>query len=208
MKAPQSNTGGDFAKHPAGWALGVCTRIIDTGTHWNDQKQKDQRKIMIVFESEKLMPDGDFKGQPFLLFVNFNYSMYQNSMLCQFIEDWRGQRFEAQDQADNFDLSKLLNQQAFMNIVYNDKYVNVQTIGPVPDGMNPPKSVGEIILIDQDDLNPLMVEKLTDKMKERVLGAKEQTKDGNPQNSATTDAAPKPSVDEQNPPPFDDDIPF
>jgi len=193
MKAPQNNSGNDFEKHPSGWALGVCTRIIDVGTHWNDQKQKDQRKIMVVFESEKLMGEGEFKGQPFLLFNNFNYSMYQNSMLCQFIEDWKGQRFVDQSEADNFDLSTLIGQTAFMNIVHNDKYVNVQTIGPVPDGMTPPTPKGDLILVDQDDLETAMVEKLTDKMKERVMGSKEQT-------------GPKPDTtvteqhDERNPP--------
>jgi len=211
MKAPQNNSGGDFEKHPAGWALGVCTRVIDVGTHWNDNKQKDQRKLMVVFESEKLMPDGDYKDQPFLLFSNFNYSMYQNSMLCQFVEDWRGQRFESQSQADDFDLSKLLGQKAFMNIVHNDKYVNIQTIGPVPDGMTPPNPVGDLILVDQDDLNPLMVEKLSDKMKERVLNAKERKDEEKPQNSATTGAAPTP-VDERNPPDgfsdLEEDLPF
>jgi len=175
MKAPQ-NKGAAFEMLPTGYSLGVCTRVIDVGTHFNEKKQKDERKIMIALESEKKMTTGDFAGEPFLVFANYNYSMYQNSMLCGFVENWLGRKFTSQDEADNFDPSTLLRMPAFMNIVRSEdgKFTNIQTIGPVPDGMTAPLPVGKIILIDQDSLDPKEVEKLTDKMKAKVLGAKEQ----------------------------------
>lgn len=208
MRAPKSESK-EFEKHPAGWTLGACTRVIDIGTHWNDGKQKFQRKLMIAFESEKIMQEGEFKGEPFLLFANFNYSMYQNSHLCGFVEDWMGKKFPSQAEADVFDLDILIGKPAFMNVVHSDdgKYVNVQTIGPVPDGMKAPEVKGKTILIDQDNLDPKEVEKLTDKMKERVLSAKEQTDPSNAQESRLA----TPEYDERNPPPIDDlddSIPF
>lgn len=176
MFAPR-NENKDFEQCPTGWQLGVCSRVIDVGTHFNPGKQKDQRKIMIAFESQHLMKEGDFAGEPFLLFGNFNYSMYQNAHLCQFIENWRGRRFKDQDEADRFDLSKLIGQKAFMNVVRSEdgRFTNIQTIGPVPEGMAPPEVKGKTILIDQANLDPKEVEKLSDKMRERVMSAKEQT---------------------------------
>lgn len=198
MKAPQNGSTEEFEKHPEGWVLGVCTRVIDTGTHWNDKKQKDLRKIMIVFESANIMSGGEFDGQPFLLFNNFNYSMYQNSMLCQFVENWRGRRFEAQDQADNFDLSKLIGQTAFMNIVHNEnKFVNIQTIGPVPNDMTAPQPKGSLILVDQDNLDMAQVNMLTDKMKTRVMSSREQS--SGQQQAAPAQSAPS---SQQNPPDY------
>lgn len=223
MKAPKSETT-EFEKHPAGYATCVCTRLIDTGTHWNEQKQKLQRKLMIGFESDKIMQTGDYKGEPFLLFANFNYSMFQNSHLCKFIEDWRGKRFSSQDEADNFDLSKVLKQPAFVNVAHSDdgKYVNIQTIGPVPEDRTAPMVKGKTILVDQDNLDMNEVEKLSDKMKARVMGANERQGG----ESKKSEATPTPTTgntseattsnDERNPPPtfksapqeFDDDIPF
>lgn len=176
MRAPKGESK-EFEKHPAGYTTGVCTRVIDKGTHWNEKKQTFQRKIMLGFESDKLMQEGEFKGEPFLLFANFNYSMYQNAHLCGFIEDWEARKFHSQDEADAYDLSKLIGKPAFMNIIHSDdgKWTNIQTIGPVPEGMTAPAIKGKTIVVDQDALDKAEVDKLSDKMKETIMSAKERT---------------------------------
>lgn len=207
MQAPKSAS--DYEKHPTGWATVVCTRIVDLGTHFNPNKNKHERKLMIGFESSKLMQDGEFKGEPFLLYSSFNFSMYQNSHLCKFIEDWRSKRFSNQAEADSFDFTKLIGQKAFVNVVHSDdgKYVNIQTIGPVPDGMTAPEIKGKTILIDQDDFKTSEAEKLSDKLRERVLSAIERQ--GSPGKPDQQNPSNTPAHDELNPPPFDpDSIPF
>src|SRR3990167_4918877 len=102
MKAPKGSSGG-FEKHPPGPAAIVCTRIIDLGTVHNERKLKYEHKIMIGFESSELMDTGENKGKPFMVFANFNFTMYQNSFLCKFIEAWRGKPFGDQVDADAFD---------------------------------------------------------------------------------------------------------
>lgn len=182
MYAPK-NTTKDFESCPTGWQLGVCARVIDLGTHWYQDKRdptkgKFKRKLSVAFESQHKMKEGEFAGQPFLLYANFNYSMYQGKAhLCTFIENWRGKRFASQEDADRFDLAKLIGQKAFMNVVRSDdgKFTNIQTIGPVPEGMKAPEIVGKTILVDQSSLDMNDVNKLSDKMKERVLSSQEQT---------------------------------
>jgi hypothetical protein len=218
MKAPRSNTK-EFEKCPKGWQLGVCSRVIDKGTHWIPDKHapaqgKFQRKISIVFESQHLMKEGDFVGEPFLLYANFNYSMFQGkAFLCNFIEDWRGRRFHSQEEAEAFDLAKLIGQKAFMNVVYDGAFTNIQTIGPVPDGMIAPEIKGKTILIDQDNLDMVEVEKLSDKMKEAVMSAEERK----PENQATGQQGSMENIPPSENPgagmtpadaDFDDDIPF
>lgn len=180
MHAPKTENSSGFSKHPPGTYPIVCTRVIDVGTHWNDRKQTDQRKIMIGFESSKLIEDeGEYKGQPFLLFANFNYSMFQGKAhLCNFIEDWLGKRFPSQFDADNFDLSTLIGRTAFANVVHSDdgQWVNIQTIMPVPEGMQAPTIQGKTIVIDQDNLAQAEMDKLSDKMKSKILSSREQTK--------------------------------
>jgi len=68
MKAPKSS-GGDFVLHPIGAVAAVCVHIIDTGTVFNERRQKHEHKIRIDFESSKLMENGD----PFFMsnFANF-----------------------------------------------------------------------------------------------------------------------------------------
>lgn len=226
MQAPKSE-GGNFERHPVGWCLAVCTRVVDKGTHWNDRKQKYERKLMIAFESAKLMSTGDYANEPFLLFANFNYSMYASSHLCKFIEDWSGRRFPTQEEADIFDLATLIGKKAFCNVVHSEdgKFTNIQTIGPVPDGMIAPDIKGKTILIDQDKLIQSEVDKLTENMKASVLSAKEQTEPEKPltqgaeaqstiltspstMNSGKTDAL-RGAIESENPAEgMDDTVPF
>ena len=197
MKAPKSS--GTFEKHPEGAHAIVCTRIIDTGTVFNPAKNKDDHKLMIGFESSELMTKGESAGKPFMVFGNFNFTMFQNSHLCKFIEAWKGKTFATQDEADVFDLSTLLGQPAFANIVHNGDFVNIQSIMPIPKGMNSPKPVGDLLIFDMATQDKTVFGKLSEKMQERLKKAKEfgavfsdEPPVGHPASGA----------------PFSDDIPF
>lgn len=195
MKGPAGKST-EFERHPEGAYPAVCCRIIDSGTHWNEEKQKDERKILFGFETNQAMKSGDFAGELMLVFATYNFSMFQNSLLCKFIESWRGKRFESQKEADNFDLSKCLGRAAYLSIAHNGKYTNIQSIMPLPQGMPTPPEPKVTILIDQESMDQNEVNKLSEKMKARVLSAKERK------------APEKTGFNEVEPLPFDDDIPF
>lgn len=174
MKAPKSSSG-SFEKHPEGMTTLVCTKIIDKGTTWNEKKQKDERKIVFVFESATLMTGGEYDGKPFLVFQNFNFSMFQNSTLCKFIEQWKGKRFASQEEADDFDLDKMLGVGAFVNISHNGDFVNITSVMPVPGGMKAPVPVGDLILWSFDHRDLKMFEKLSPNIQKQIQQAKEWT---------------------------------
>lgn len=198
MKAPR-NEEREFEKHPTGTVTTVCTKILDMGTHWNEPKQKNERKIRIDFESTELMGAGDFEGKPFLLINSFNFSMYQNSRLCQFIEAWLGRKFPDQKKADEFDLETLLGKTALCNVIHSDdeKWVNIGSIMPVPAGMVAPKPVGELLAFDCESPDMKVFEKLSEKVKEKIGTSHEFM---NPKSQQS---------DERNPPAVStDEVPF
>ena len=198
MKAPKSE-GGSFEKHPEGAYPIVCTRIIDTGTVFNEKKQKDEHKIMFGFESTAQMSAGDNAGKPFMVFSNFNFSMFQNSHLCKFIESWYGKSFPTQEAADVFDFKNLLGKSGYANIGWNDKYVNITSIMPLPKGIDPPKPAGELLIFDMETQDKAVFDKLSPNMQERLKKAKEF-------GAVFSDEPPKGHPASSGD--FDDDIPF
>jgi len=181
MKAPK-NSSKAYEKHPEGWATIVCTRIIDKGTVFNLNKNKDEHKILLQFESSKLLSDGEAAGKPFAIFATFSFSMFLNSMLCKFIQQWRGKNFSSQEEADAFDIATMLGKSGFANITHNGDFVNIGTIGPVPEGMTAPIPQAELLIWDFSDRKPAVLEKLSEGMKEQLKKAKEWG-DTNPRSS-------------------------
>ena len=200
MKAPATEHKA-FEKHPVGTVATVCTKVLDLGTHWNPKKEKNERKLRIDFESAELMKEGEYSGKPFLLVNNFNFSMYQNSNLCKFIEAWLGRKFVDQKEADNFDLDELLGKTALCNVIHSDdgKWVNIGSIMPVPKGMEPPKPVGELLSFSCDDPNPEVLAKLSEKTQEKINASHEML---NPQSEGGESEINPPQAD------YDDDVPF
>lgn len=174
MKAPASDHK-EFEKHPPGTVATICTKVLDMGTHWNEKKDKNERKLRIDFESTELMKTGDYEGKPFLLINNFNFSMYQNSRLCQFIEAWLGRKFVDQKEADGFDLDALLGKTALCNVIHSDdgKWVNIGSIMPIPAGMTAPVPVGELLTFSCDVPDSVTLKKLSPKVQEKINASHE-----------------------------------
>lgn len=209
MKAPK-NFAKKFEDHPEGMCTLVLTRIIDKGTIFHSAKNKYVRKIMFVFESDRLMSEGDSAGKPFLVFKYANFSMYLNSMLCAFVGQLRGRRFLEQTEADGFDLSGLLGISVLANIAHAGEYTNIENIMPLPPGTKPLKPVGEVFALDMDNFDKKVFDKLSENMKEQIMTSKEyvawEKLQGNPQSGNVPTQSGNVKIDERNPPPFDDDL--
>jgi len=196
MTAPKSE--GSFEKHPEGQFPLVCVQVVDMGTHFNEKKEKYERKIRFMFLSDVLMKEGDNKGLPFAIFSQFNYSMYQNSHLYQFIQSWVGKQFPNQDVADHFGLEWCLGKGAYAQIAHNQGYVNIVSIMPLPVSMKIPAITTETVLFDLKEPNRDELAKLSDKTQEHIMKSKEW------QYFVANEGK---SYDERNPPPpKDEDI--
>jgi len=191
--------------HPA-----VCTGIIDTGTRWNEKKQKLERKLVIQFVTDKLMPaDDEGKQRPYLVQHWSNFSMYGNSYLRRDICSWIGKRLP-DDEAESFDFASLVGKTAMLNISLSDdgKWSNVQSVNPLPEGMNAPVVTDAPILIDLSAPDEAMINRLSDKMQARIRSSNEYRDAGGEKpaqavSGHTTEDIPLGAYDDPN-----DPIPF
>lgn len=203
FRAPPSE-GGDFEKVDPGMHAGQCVGMFDRGSHFNEKSQKFSRKITLIFNLSTL----DSEGKHFEMFSNYTFSMFEGSYLRKAIESWFGKRFDSNEDAAAFDLSKLLSRKAYLNVVHNTSgnstYANIETIVPLPPAMKQSETFPEFepLLFSLDAFDQVAFNRLPDKIKEKIQQCQEW---GSIEADASTDA---PAQSGDNSDFEDDDIPF
>lgn len=174
MTAPKK-TGGDYTPHPAGMYPAICTSVLDTGTVWNEKQQKYQRKLLLKFVTDQLMPakEGE-EAKPYEVNVWKTYSMFHNAHLAAMVQSWLGRNMN-QDQLDAFDLSTLAGKPALLNISQSDdgKYANVQTVNPLPKSMKPPMMPHPPVVLNMEAPNEVVINSLSERLQERIRSSLE-----------------------------------
>lgn len=151
IKAPVS-AGGDFEIAPEGVFLARCYKMVDVGTQTETSQfgTKENRKIYLYWE---LLADDEGEeirmedGQPFSIFNSYKLSMHQKSNLRKHLEAWRGKKFTEEEAAD-FDLSKLLGQACKLQIVHADSKDGTKTfanIAAIMTSKKKPEGVNELV---------------------------------------------------------------
>ena len=120
-----------YTPAPAGMHRAVCCDVIDLGlqlTAWGEQY-----RLRMVFEIDVVDPA---TGRRFTVSKSFRNTMHSKSRLRQDLESWRGRRF-TEAEARAFDLDRLLNANATLNVLHNASadgrvFANIETILP-PD---------------------------------------------------------------------------
>jgi len=146
------NDNKDFERCPTGLQPAVCVYVVDMGLQLN-KGGESKRKVRIVFETNAKISEGEYAGKPFMLSTEFSFSMFKNSHLRMNIQNWFGKNM-TDEQADEFDLEKLIGKMCTLNVVeneYNGKtYTNIAAINPatkgvevVPSGVDLPKWIQE-----------------------------------------------------------------
>jgi len=157
-----------------------CFRIVDLGTQSSTfaGETKAQRKLLLTFEL--LGEEKQKNGQPFLISRRFTASMNEKSSLRQFVESWLGRRLTAADFENGFDVGCLLNRHAQLNLVETDrdgkKYMNIQSVTPLPKGMAVPEGGGEVMHFDLDNPDWTAFESLSQGLKDAIMQSPEYKK--------------------------------
>jgi hypothetical protein len=106
--------------------------------------------------------------------------MFEGSYLRKAIESWFGKRFDSNEDAAAFDLSKLLTRKAYLNVVHNTSgnstYANIETIVPLPPAMKQSETFPAIenpLLFSLDAFDQVMFNRLPDKIKEKIQQCQE-----------------------------------
>ena len=161
--AIKGKVGGSFEMTPAGVHKARCVRIVDMGTQHNIKFDVLRRRVMFLFElPETQMVD----GKPFSISSFFTLSMNKKSNLRPFLESWRAKKFK-DDEAANFDISKLVGIPCTLNIVHDGDYANIQSIMPCKKS-ECPKQINESFIFDLDDYSDERFGQLSEKMQEYI----------------------------------------
>lgn len=141
----------DFQIPDAGAVVGRCYMVADLGTQDTTYKgtPKKAHKILIAWELAQSMDD----GRPFAISSRYTLSLFEQAILRQHLESWRGRSF-TDDELAGFDVKNVLGKYCLLSIVHNkdgDKtYANVKGVMPVPKGMDKFVPVNKDVYFDID----------------------------------------------------------
>lgn len=197
------NSGGDFELAPTGMHIARCYAVIDLGTHIDPTFGKKKHYVRVVHELPNTkMTNEKYAGKPFSISNRYNLSHNEKALLRIHLEGWYGKKFNDRDldAAGGFDLSKLLGRPSFINVVHSEdgKYANVQSINPVPAGMECPLQINPTVMFTFENFDQHVFESLSPKTQEFIKESDEWLSLG-----AGPEAKSAPAADFQ-----DDDIPF
>ena len=126
----------------AGMHVAVCYAVVDLGVHFSEVWQKEQHKILLIWETDEEMTTTDGEVKPKAISKEFVLSLHEKSDLYKTLISWRGRAFTPVE-LEGFDVKNVLGVPCLLNIVSvekNDKeYANIGGITPLMKGQQPPE---------------------------------------------------------------------
>ncbi len=172
MKWPSNGNGGDFKNPDPGTHLAVCTRIIDIGTQTSEfqGKKKSQRKVVLGWEIEQKLDD----GQPMIVYSRYTMSLNEKATLRKQLETWRGVKM-TDEQCDSFDPKVLLGAPCMLALVEAEggRYINVQSVMRMPKGTPPLKPIHAFTFFSLSDFNRAAFDALGDGFQKQIMQSPE-----------------------------------
>jgi hypothetical protein len=166
---------------PADTHTALGYRVIDLGTQqieWQGQV-KHQHKILLSWELDCLMEDGENAGKPFSIHKRYTYTWSEKGSLRADLESWRGRPF-TEEEMNNFKLKNLLGAPCLIGVVHNKKdgktYANISSIMKLPKGMTAPKPVNPTVDFDLGDFNQAVYDSFSDNLKQTIAKSPEYQK--------------------------------
>lgn len=141
LLAKQPEHGAGIEPISAGMHTAVCYAVIDLGVQFSDVWQKEQHKILLIWETDEEMTTADGEKKPKAISKEFVLSLHEKSDLFKTLTSWRGRAFTPQE-LNGFDVGNVLGAPCLINIVRAEKdgktYSNISSITPLMKGQTPP----------------------------------------------------------------------
>ncbi len=175
MKVSDSG-GGNFPQVPLGSHIARCIRVIDIGTQTNDYQGKvtHPRQVVIGWElPNELIPDGEYKGQPFFASKFYTASLNEKATLRAHLANWRGRDFTPEE-LQGFDLRNILGKPCMLSIVQSESGKSkIGGVMALPKGMQVPPQVNPNVHFSLDEFDQAVFDNLTKGMKEKIIASPE-----------------------------------
>src|SRR3990167_7166252 len=157
----------------AGTYVARCYSMIHIGTTsftW-EGKTTQKNAVRIAFElptETKVFKEGEGL-KPWVISVEYALSLHKKSNLRPDLEGWRGKAF-TDEEMENFEISKLVGVPAFLNIIHNEKgYAEIASISRIPKGMECPPQVNQSQILDYENFNEEIFNKLPDFIQKKMM---------------------------------------
>jgi len=129
----------DFKPCPEGGQRLICCDVVDHGLQPPDRFGKIKRKGTLYWQSEHLIPEGEYAGRPFIVHRRFTMSMHEKAGLRIFINAWRGKPMtDEQATALARDLDKLIGFNGYGQVMHVTKprgtFAEILSMMPLPKG--------------------------------------------------------------------------
>lgn len=118
----------DYEKINPGLHNAICVGVWNVGPHKTEYGIKN--KFIIGFEVEQRNTQ---TNEQMLHLDIYTMSMHQKSKFGMLYESWVGKKLKDEDRS-KFDFSQCVGKKATLNIIHNEKYVNISAILPAQDG--------------------------------------------------------------------------
>lgn len=176
---------------PAGNYIARCYQMVHIGTvpEVYQGESKEQNKVRIGWELPtelKVFKEEDGE-QPLVISKEFTLSLNEKSNLRKALASWRGKDF-TEEEAKKFDVTVLLGKPCMLNIIHKPKatdpstiYAEIGSISPIPKGFSCPDPITSPVLLDYDNWDDTIFEKLPDFIKDKMRQSTEYKKRQQPQ---------------------------
>lgn len=143
-----------FPPLEAGTYLARAYGLIDLGMQHSDQYDKDQHKILIMWELPTETVETENGTDTRVLSKQYTCSLSENAHLRKDLEAWRGRKF-TDEELRGFDLRKILGVPCQLSVVPTERngktYTNIGAVVGLPKGTTIPDQVHGKLIFDLDE---------------------------------------------------------
>lgn len=150
----------NFTPTPAGTHVARCCQVIDLGTHpeeFQGESKGDKQKIRLGFELplKKHVFHTEKGEEPFMIGVEYTYSLHEKAKLRKHLEAWRGKPYTPESLL-KFDPTKLIGQPCLITVIHEKKadgntVAKVTAITQLVEGMQVPPAILPTLIYSVDE---------------------------------------------------------
>ena len=154
LYASAESSGTKYPPLEAGTYLARAYGLIDLGMQHSDAYDKDQHKILIMWELPTETIETESGTDTRVLSKQYTCSLSDNANLRKDLEAWRGKKF-TEDELRGFDLRKVIGVPCQLSVVPTEKngktYTNIGAVVSIPKGTSVPEGTHSKIIFDLDE---------------------------------------------------------